>query len=496
MQASTPGTCLRHVVDTHYLPLRDRARTARQGTDMVCEHIEEPLRFQFQERFLQILWNEQRFRGELRTLDGRCFEVVSPGTWNVEAGPDFKDATICLDGELRHGAVEIHRRACDWKSHGHDDDALYDRVILHAVWRAAPSATAQGRPPCFEMAGAVQQPWQQLVDEFRGDVYPYARKVTPGRCAVSWALAEDQEVVRLLRIAGLARLGDKALRICRDAVARGFGQALYEAMFGALGYKNNKDAFRGLARAVPLSTLRELSDDGACEAVLFGSAGLLPDPSRVPVVQGRKRRLGELWDAWWRHGARPLDLPWCRSGMRPLNSPERRLAAGCALLQRGALAPDEWLLSLAEHAQSPRDLFLTLQSELRVGGPWAGYQSFTRALRRPVMLLGTSRIRDLIVNVLLPFLHAVGQKHGKAQLVHLAEDTFLIAPRLQGNRILTEAVHRFLVPPSRAAVLLKGACQQQGLYELHRSFCIMLRNDCKNCPFVGTLPVEHADGTE
>ena len=88
----------------------------------------------FSERFLQVIWNERRLSLELHLEDGRELKILSPGTWNVSAGPDFKSAVLLIDGHLATGDVEIHRFSSDWARHGHGSDSMYDNVVLHAVW--------------------------------------------------------------------------------------------------------------------------------------------------------------------------------------------------------------------------------------------------------------------------------------------------------------------------------------------------------------------------
>jgi len=102
----------------------------------IGENNETPADFQFTEKFLQIFWNERRFTGELKTTGGEVLEIVDPGIWNVEAGPDFRDAAITLNGQLRQGDIEVHRSARDWQRHGHDKDPAYDHVILHVIWES------------------------------------------------------------------------------------------------------------------------------------------------------------------------------------------------------------------------------------------------------------------------------------------------------------------------------------------------------------------------
>ena len=90
------------------------------------------------ERLAQAIWFDQRLKRDgLQTTDGRRVRVVSPGWWNLEAGPDFHRAVIAFDdAQPQMGDVEVHLHSADWHQHGHTRDRLYDNVILHAsLWR-------------------------------------------------------------------------------------------------------------------------------------------------------------------------------------------------------------------------------------------------------------------------------------------------------------------------------------------------------------------------
>src|ERR1700736_7033351 len=51
---------------------------------------------------------------------GDKIEVVQFGTWNREAGPDFRDAAIRIDGdEPIRGCVELDLADRSWETHGH-----------------------------------------------------------------------------------------------------------------------------------------------------------------------------------------------------------------------------------------------------------------------------------------------------------------------------------------------------------------------------------------
>jgi len=490
MRMQTRAECRELCADVEYRRIRRLVPRRSRFFHAVHENSDSGGVFQWDERFLQALWNEQRFRPELRLTDGRRLEVVSPGTWNVEAGPDFKNALLRIDGFLCSGDVEIHRAVSDWRRHGHDCDPAYAGVVLHAVWMPPADPTSPDLPPCFVLRPHLSRPWEDLLDEVRAEVYPYARRVGSGDCAVRWAAMENEGVARFFRAAGLARFGDKSRRLQREGIRKGFDQALYENVFEALGYKTNRLPFRMLAQALPLSELDSVGLGVGLEACFFGLAGLLPDPTAQEVHRELAPLARRLWDLWWGQGRQACGLSWRRAGMRPLNSPERRLAAGVALLQRWGFRPARHLLDVIESSADASEFVRTCRSEFRVEGHWYAFANFKRKLRKPAGLVGLNRIHDILANVVFPFAAALGRQQGRPEIEELAREAWLQLPALQENRLLTEAAHRLLSPPSRAKELVRHAAEQQGLQQVYQDFCLMLHNDCSNCPLQTGLPVE------
>ena len=468
-----------------YTQLRQSpASSALPHFGMLFENSDSGGACQLREHFLQAMWNEQCFTGPLETADHAAIEVISPGTWNLEQGPDFRNAVIRIGGRAVYGDVEIHRHVRDWDLHGHGTDPGYGNVILHAVWHEPPDSESDrgGRPPCFIMKKAVQGHWRALTRQIAVDEYPYARQVGPGLCAVNWSSLSDDQVRDVLRVAGLARFHEKTAALQMEIIKCGAEQAAYEALFRALGYKANGENLRALAKAVPLKRLHELADADSRAAALFGVAGLLPDPTRARPVAGERRNLRKLWDLWWASGMTPLEIRWARSGQRPYNSPERRLAAGCHLLEKWRLQPARTIAEHASGLDSASRLLHQLEDALACPGPWENLTSFEHRLSKPAALIGAGRANDIIVNVLLPLLAAYARQSDNDGLARLCRDAFLQAGRLQGNRPTTEVAHRLLVPPSRAKAVVHTACEQQGLLGLYRDFCQTLYGDCRNCP--------------
>ena len=87
------------------------------------------------ETYLHYLWKTQSlFLSNSFLTKGESFNVLHPGKYNTESGPDFFDGIIEIDGIVWRGNIEIHVNASDWYSHRHQTDPNYDNVILHVVF--------------------------------------------------------------------------------------------------------------------------------------------------------------------------------------------------------------------------------------------------------------------------------------------------------------------------------------------------------------------------
>lgn len=86
------------------------------------------------ERLLHYVWKYKLYASTpLTTTEGLPITVIDPGIQNTDAGPDFFNAKIKIDGTVWAGSVEIHEKASDWLLHHHDSDKAYDSVILHVT---------------------------------------------------------------------------------------------------------------------------------------------------------------------------------------------------------------------------------------------------------------------------------------------------------------------------------------------------------------------------
>src|SRR3989344_2818029 len=104
-------------------------------------HLREPAEFYdpipISERLIQAIWADRLFNTlQLQTQDGTPLEILNPGRWNVENGPDFKSAQIKVGSEVLKGDIEIHLHTTGWNDHHHSLDPAYNGVILDVcLWK-------------------------------------------------------------------------------------------------------------------------------------------------------------------------------------------------------------------------------------------------------------------------------------------------------------------------------------------------------------------------
>lgn len=134
------------------------------------------------EFLLHYVWQHRLYPPEtLRTEKGQVIEVIDPGVHNMQqAGPDFFNAKLRIDGMLWAGNVEIHERASDWYRHHHDTDAAYNNVILHVVEQADREVqTCDGKTLpqiSIQVPEKLQANYRELINE---ETYPPVTALFP-----------------------------------------------------------------------------------------------------------------------------------------------------------------------------------------------------------------------------------------------------------------------------------------------------------------------------
>src|SRR5437879_205177 len=81
---------------------------------------------------VQARWFAGEFGTNFVSISGEKIEIVQFGTWNREAGPDFRDAAIRISNrEAIRGCIEIDLMDRSWETHGHAINPAFEETVLH-----------------------------------------------------------------------------------------------------------------------------------------------------------------------------------------------------------------------------------------------------------------------------------------------------------------------------------------------------------------------------
>ena len=440
---------------------------------------------------VQARWFSGEFGTEFVTTSGARVKVLQLGVWNREAGPDFAEAAISINGgEPLRGCIELDPEVRDWEHHGHSTNPDYESVVLHLFWKR-PTQEAFTRTAGNRCVPQVLLDLREL-EEGKPSTQPLAK---PGRCSSVLRGISETKAREIIEAAAQFRLGKKAARLARLAEIHGPDEALYQALAIALGYKSNKLPFALLSQRLPLGLLQKNKSDA--DALMFGVAGFIDSTDLSAFDSETRAYLRRLWGKWW---ARRIEFQrialardeWRFSGLRPANDPHRRVAALLeitkswpqirALAKSCLVAPIRKFFSnlgeigcqsgLARQAGLDRQCGLDRQSGSDF---WAFHYSFTSARSEKSMaLVGDSRVNELLANVFFPFAILSDPS---------LWNSFKELRATLSNRRVEIAAIRLFGDDAPHKLFLKSVAHQQGLLQIYEDFCTRDASDCARCPF-------------
>lgn len=394
------------------------------------------------------VWHQRLF-SHLATLDGGPLDILHPGLRNYDAGPDFFNAKIRIDGIVWVGNVEMHVRASDWFRHHHDNDTAYDSVILHVVMEADREIVLHDgtklRTVVMTIPDDVMERYRQLCGG--NSTTPLLPGQVPTYSCIS-CTNRLSEVPRLIVNDWLAslcmqRLMQKMERV-RDLVEKqlkGWPEAFFVVLTRSLGTGVNSDAMERLARSLPYSCLLHHRDNLLqLQALLLGQSGLLQtyDAASRPAEEQEEWHLLQREYAFLRQkfNLKPLSgTVWKTGRIRPPAQPDVRLRA------------------LARLIFTHHDLFSHILEAKNV-------DQLEKSLR--ITGLGLQTVRSLIINAVVPTLVSYAQWQGDSERCDHA---------LGLLEQLPPENNRYMVQWREAGIDIKSAMHSQGLLQLFRNYC-------------------------
>ncbi len=421
----------------------------------------------------QYLWRHKMFGLSLPLSDGRSVSVIDPGRLNTDAGPDFFNAKVLIDGEMWAGNVEIHVRASDWYRHGHDKDRAYDSVVLHVV-------AVSDREVTRTDGSTVPQAEVTLPKDFYVSVATLRNDIKAVKCAPFLREVPPLVITDWMEALGVERLQAKAARLLDIHRANGgdWYQTLFTVLARALGFGLNSEPFEALGRNTPLKFLMRHADSPEqLEAILFGQAGLL-DPSAYPYDDYYRMLCREYTFLRAKYGLRPIPGGmWKFARTRPQNLPHRRIA----LLAAAVGNPKEGLASAILEARGDEERLRQIFS-WHPGRYWLSHYAFGQPETAAPACLGKGSVGVLLINVAAPFYYAHASLHNDLEGADDALRLLYSLPPEQ-NSIISAW--------KNAGIKVKDAQAGQALIHLRKEYCD--RNRCFDCR-IGHRLLRHAAG--
>ena len=402
------------------------------------------------ERLLHYVWKYKLYTATpLITTEGRPVQVIDLGMQNTDAGPDFFNAKIKIDGTLWVGSVEIHDKSSDWLLHHHDTDKAYDCVILHIIGFNDFQPVRTNGNPIPQMLLTVPENILRSID---------------------WLLYREAALPCLDHITGIAplhiacwmeallseRLERKThdIFLLLDAYQTDWNEVFYITLTRNFGFGVNNDAFERLAKSLPLRCIqKQRSSHSQIEAMLFGQAGMLEEENDDHYYRLLQREYDFL-----RHkfSLSPMeDFVFKNLRTRPVNFPYLKVAQLAALWVQY-----DTLFSAILEARSTGEI----KKYFRIppSGYWETHYHFRYASPRKEKTIGENALNILLINTVVPMLFAYGLHNKRPEYCERATRLLESIPP-EKNTIVTTFYN--------AGITVRHAGDSQALIQLKREYC-------------------------
>ncbi len=411
------------------------------------------------EDFLHFLWKKQLLGTDLLLgTQKEKIRILDPGEMNNDAGPDFFNSKIKIDGILWAGNVEIHIKSSDWIRHRHKSDPVYNSVILHVVLEDdKPIARNDGQL----IPTLVVQPNQKYFNKYIEIIK--SRLWIP--CEKELFKVDPFRIKHWLGKVLVERLEDKTedFNTILKQNKNNWEESFYQGMAKSFGFKVNNLQFERLSRSLPLKYLLQNKESlFRIEALFFGQSGLIEGN-----IFGDEyfQSLGREHDFLkQKYKLKPIEGHlWKFMRMRPMNFPTIRIAQFAAMIYSS-----ENLFSKVIASETIEEMTSIFKFE--VSPYWNNHYQFNKVSVSKSKKIGLISQYSIIINTIIPFLFIYGKMKGKENIINRAID-FLDKIPGEKNHIIREW--------NRIGVESNSAFYSQSLIQLKNSYCKNKR--CLDC---------------
>lgn len=412
------------------------------------------------ERLMQFIWQGRYFgQGPYFTIQGEPLEIIYPGIWNVNQGPDFLDAKLKIGKTIWAGNIELHIRASDWHRHLHHTDPNFQNIILHVVWdNDACVLDRQGTAfACFCLQPFVSKilleryQTMMLEQNFFLPCQHYLLAID----GLHWLSWKERLIAE--------RLEKKSERIqfLLKETRQDWETVFWWLLAGNFGLKVNASLFESIARTIPIKIIYQHKQQiQQLEALLLGQANLLSgnfEESYPVMLQKEFHFLRKKYQL-----AKVLLQP-AFLRMRPAAFPGLRLAQLAMLMHK----TDHLFATLkeVESLQNIQEIFRVHPNDY-----WLYHYRLDEPLAYQEKKLGQQMINSILINTVVPVIFSYGKVMKEEKLKDRALGWLSeIAP--EQNRIVQQWTGNKVINGS--------AFDSQALLELSHQYCEEKR--CLDC---------------
>lgn len=415
------------------------------------------------EEFLHFLWKYGLYDShKLHDSNGNAITVINPGEYNRNAGPDFFNARISVDGTVWAGNVEIHVKSSHFNTHGHNTNPLYNNVILHVV--------AENDRRIYNSAGEEVPAAVMVFDSTLTEKYNYLlNNPSAIACGDCIGLVDTVVLHNWFEALAIERLEDKSAAVLAifSETGNNWDETFYRVLSRYFGFGVNAEPFERLSRMLPLNTIRKHADNRfQIEALLYGTAGLLAEgllknDCSDAYYNGLVREY-KILSA--KYTLQPLDgWIWKFARLHPPNFPTVRMSQ-----LAGLLADSGGMFSRileAVNVDELAGLFRPQASEY-----WDSHYTFGAAGKARVKRAGAQTAAIVLINSVIPMLYSYGKVRGMDSYIEKAV-RFLEDIKAENNTVIRDWIKAGIVPGS--------ALVSQALLQLSSCYCRKKR--CLDC---------------
>lgn len=407
------------------------------------------------ERLLQYIWQHQYFNSsELRSTSNERIEVIYPGQYNTNQGPDFLEAKIKIGEALWVGHIEIHVLASDWNLHQHSTDKNYANVILHVVLENdvdidISSATLELKERIPKL---LLSKYQQWLNQPASIPCEKSIHLLP---EISWIAWKERLLVE--------RLQTKTNQIFEflEQSNNHWEETFWWLLAKNFGIKVNTVAFERMAHSIPLNILSKHKNQiHQLEAILFGQLGLLNQSfnESYPILLQKEYEFLRK-----KYKLTPITESVFFLRMRPSNFPTIRVAQLAMLIHQSS-----HLFSKIKELTEVNDVKKLL--DVIANDYWHYHYTFDDIKLYKEKRVGKQMIDTIIINTIVPILFAYGIYYSN-DLIKEKAISWLMKLSPEKNEI----VKKYL----ELNIKVESAFDTQALIHLKQHFCIQKR--CLDC---------------